>query len=176
MSSRAYNINHKKLNHRELIIVLYRALLTLLTLTSFFSYADTEQERLAHDQWLKDKFSAQHEQLIPIVAVADMFFSCNKVRKTDPIGYQVKELITVMDKDVLAEKLSECLADDTIKSEVALNFGLFGCFHEQLADLPNEEKQQKMKLVKQAISSLSRAERQKSFTQCVTDQAIGYLR
>jgi hypothetical protein len=149
---------------------------------SFNNYAlqesvqEESKDNLAHEQWLKDRFSDQHEQLIPIVAVADMFYSCNKVRKTDPIGYQVKELITGMEKDILAEKLSKCLAGDSIKSEVALNFGLFGCFHEQLANLPTEEKQQKLKLVKQAIASLSREERQKSLTQCVTDQAIGYLR
>jgi hypothetical protein len=140
------------------------------------SAQEESKDKLAHDQWLKDRFSAQHEQLIPIVAVADMFYSCNKARKTDLLAYQVKELITVMDKTTLADKLSKCLAGDSIKSEIALNFGLFGCFHEQLADLPNDEKQQKMKLVKQAIASLSRSERQKSFTQCVTDQAIGYLR
>jgi len=167
--------------------VLLRILLLLIGLScisSAASYASQDeaikdkaiQEKLDHDQWLKDRFSDQHEQLIPIVAVADMFFSCNKIRKTDPIGYQIKELITVMHKDELAEKLSLCLAEDLIKSEVALNFGLLGCFHEQLAQLPNEEKQQKMKLVKQAIASLSREERQKSFTQCVTDQAIGYLK
>lgn len=137
---------------------------------------NSAQERLDHDQWLKDRFSDQHEQLIPIVAVADMFYSCNKIRKTDPVEYQIKELITEVDKGVLAEKLSQCLADDLVKSEVALNFGLLGCFHEQLAQLPSEEKQQKMKLVKQAIAALSRAERQKNFTQCVTDQAIGYLK
>jgi len=155
--------------------VLTRILLILISTTST-SYADTTQEKTAHEQWLKDKFSTQHQQLIPIVAVADMFFSCNKERKTDPIDYQLKELISVMDKDVLAEKLNRCLANDLIKSEVALNFGLLGCFHEQLATLPTQERQQKMQLVKQAITSLSRAERQKSFTHCVTDQAISYLK
>jgi len=162
--------------------VLSRILLILLILLSFSgaSFAttlhDNTQEKAAHNQWLKERFSEQHQELIPIVGVADMFFSCNKVRKTDPLTYQVNELVTVMDKSTLAEKLSQCLADDSIKSEVALNFGLLGCFHEQLADLPNEEKQQKMKLVVQAIASLSRTERQTSFTQCVTDQAISYLR
>jgi len=160
---------------KRMIRVLIRILLVLMSITHT-SYADTTQDKSAHEQWLKDKFSNQHEQLIPIVAVADMFFSCNKKRKTDPIGYQIKELITVMDKDVLAEKLNTCLANDLIKSEVALNFGLLGCFHEQLATLPIQERQQKMQLVKQAITSLSRAERQKSFTHCVTDQAISYLK
>ncbi|MFT5755999.1 MAG: hypothetical protein ACI9LM_000711 [Alteromonadaceae bacterium] len=161
--------------------MILRIILILLSFSSAssvnasFSNANAAQENSAHEQWLKDRFSIQHQDLIPIVAVADMFFSCNKVRKTDPLSYKIKELITVMDKDVLAEKLSQCLADDPIKSEIALNFGLLGCFHEQLAGLPKEDKQQKMTLVRQAIASLSRAERQKSFTQCVTDQAIGYL-
>jgi hypothetical protein len=80
-----------------------------------------------------------------------------------------------MDKIRLAEKLITCLGDDNLQSEVALNFGLLGCFHEQLAHLPESERQQKMMLVKQAILSLSLSERQKSLTQCVTEQAIHYL-
>ena len=141
-----------------------------------YTTMDEQSSQKSHDQWLKDKFGEQHEKLIPIVAVADMFYACNKARKTDPINYQVKDLITGMNKELLAEKLATCLAGESVKSDLALNFGLTGCFHEQLAQLPNEEKQQKMQLVKQAIASLSRAERQQSFTQCVTDQAIGYLK
>jgi len=129
-----------------------------------------------HKAWLKQRFSEQHEQLIPVVAVADMFFSCNQERKSDKGNYQLVDLITVMDKGVLAEKLSLCLGQDTMQSGIALNFGLMGCFHEQLAHLPEKEREQKMKLVKQAISSLSLDERKKSFTQCVTEQAIHYLK
>ncbi|MGB1198641.1 MAG: hypothetical protein ACPG46_06305 [Thalassotalea sp.] len=129
-----------------------------------------------HNLWLKEKFAQQHESLIPVVAVADMFYACNKKRKVDPIGYQVKELIIKMNRDVLATKLADCLNGETVKSETALNFGLIGCFHEQLQDLPKTERQQKMILVGRAIASLTYQERQKSFTQCVTDQAIGYLK
>jgi hypothetical protein len=63
-----------------------------------------------------------------------------------------------------------------MKSDVALNFGLFGCFQAQLAHLPKAERDQKMILVKQAVSSLSHSERKKSFTQCVTEQSIHYLK
>ena len=81
-----------------------------------------------------------------------------------------------MDKNVLAEKLATCLGEDTMQSDTALNFGLFGCFHQQLAHLPKAEREQKMTLVKQAVSSLSHEERKKSFTQCVTEQSIHYLK
>ena len=129
-----------------------------------------------HKKWLKDKFSVQHEKLIPIVAVADMFFACNQVRKTDGNDYQVTDLVTKVSRNELAEKLSACLNGEQPNSDTALNFGLIGCFHEQLKELPEEDRKVKQKLVKQAIARLSKAERQKSFTQCVTDQAIGYLK
>ena len=133
------------------------------------------ESNATHNAWLKQRFAEQHEKLIPVVAVADMFFSCNQVRKVDKRDYLLTELITVMDKNVLAEKLSLCLGEDKMHSDIALNFGLLGCFHQQLAHLPAKERKQKMKLVKQAIASLSLDERKKSFTQCVTEQAIHYL-
>ena len=104
-----------------------------------------------------------------------MFYACNKARKSDRIDYQLSDLVTKMHKKQLAEKLTLCLDKDTIQSEVALNFGLLGCFHEQLAHLPKVERQQQMLLVEKAILSLSHSERKKSFTQCVTEQAIHYL-
>lgn len=128
-----------------------------------------------HNAWLKQRFSEQHQKLIPVIAVADMFYACNIERKIDPHDYQLADLISIMDRNRLAEKLALCLGDDTIQSEVAVNFGLLGCFHEQLAHLPKVERQQKMILVKSAIHSLSSSERKKSFTQCVTEQAIHYL-
>ncbi len=128
------------------------------------------------DKWLKERFSEQHMQIIPIVAVADMFFACNQDRQIDKQHYPIKYLVEEMDKQLLADKLQQCLADDTMQSDVAINYGLTGCFHVQLANLPEQERLQKMKLVKQAISSLSREQRQQSLTQCITDQAIGYLR
>ena len=130
----------------------------------------------AHNEWLKKRFSEQHQQLIPVVAVADMFFICNQVRKFDKTEYKLNFLIKEMDKNTLAEKLGSCLGEDTMQSDVALDFGLLGCFQEQLSHLPKAEREQKMHLVKQAISSLSHNERKKSFTQCVTEQSIHYLK
>jgi ABC-type thiamine transport system substrate-binding protein len=130
----------------------------------------------AHNEWLKKRFSKQHQQLIPVVAVADIFFSCNKARQTDNTDYTLDFLINQMDKNTLAEKLTSCLGVDTMQSDVALNFGLFGCFHEQLSHLPKIEREQKMTLVKQAVSLLSHEERKKSFSQCVTEQSIHYLK
>ncbi|MCO4798877.1 MAG: hypothetical protein KC484_06660 [Colwelliaceae bacterium] len=129
-----------------------------------------------HKKWLKDKFSAQHDKLIPIVAVADMLFACNQERKTDNAKHQIKTLITQITRNELAKKLDNCLQGDLPNSDVALNYGLIGCFHEQLKELPEADRKVKEKLVRQAIARLSKSERQKSFTQCVTDQAIGYLK
>ncbi len=129
-----------------------------------------------HNAWLKNKFSEQHQKITPIVAVADMLYSCNQERQIEPVNYKLNDLILKMDKNRLAEKLILCLGDDDMQSEIALNFGLLGCFHEQLSHLPEVEQQQKMALVKKAILSLSRNERKKSFTQCVSAQAIHYLK
>jgi len=128
-----------------------------------------------HNAWLKEQFEEQHQNLMPVVAVADMLYSCNKERQIEPVNYKLTDLISNMDKNRLAEKLILCLKEDSMQSEIALNFGLLGCFHEQLAHLPEVERMQKMGLVKKAILSLSRSERKKSFTQCVSAQAIHYL-
>ncbi|GAW97057.1 MULTISPECIES: hypothetical protein [Colwellia] len=144
--------------------------------TAALTSANADVSDKAHNEWLTKRFSKQHQQLMPIVAVADMFFSCNQVRASDKVDYKLNYLITEMDKNILAEKLAACLAEDSMKSDVALNFGLFGCFHQQLAHLPKVEREQKMLLVKKSVSALSREERQKSFTQCVTQQSIHYLK
>lgn len=165
------------------LLTLLFVLLTNILLTSTLLAQDLskeskkEKERSQeHNAWLKQRFSEQHKKLIPVIAVADIFYACNIERRTDPINYQLSDLILTMDKNHLAQKLALCLGEDTIKSEVAINFGLLGCFHEQLAHLPNVERQQKIRLVKSAIHALSSRERQKSFTQCVTEQAIHYLK
>lgn len=156
-------------------------ILYILLFSIIFS-AKAEQDDVAeknavaeHNTWLKDTFSEQHEQLIPIVAVADMLYACNQERKIEPVKYKLNDLILNMDKNRLAEKLMLCLNEDNMQSDTALNFGLVGCFHEQLAHLPDVERQQKMALVEKTIESLSRSERKKSFTQCVSAQAIHYL-
>ena len=159
-----------------LIISLYLLLqATLLSAQAQQNDSSESNVTAEHNSWLKKQFSEQHQSLIPIVAVADMLYSCNKERKIAPVNYKLNDLITNMDKNRLAEKLIVCLGVDGMQSEIALNFGLLGCFNEQLAHLPEVERQQKMILVRKAILSLSRSERKKSFTQCVTQQAIHYL-
>ncbi len=142
------------------------------------SYAQENSQPLVpeYKKWLKEQFSDQHEKLIPVVAVADMYFACNRTRNVDEEQFEVQALVTQLDRNVLAEKLISCLKGELPNSDTALNFGLEGCFFEQIKSLPESERKIKQKLVAQAIASLSREERQKSFTQCVTDQAIGYLR
>ncbi len=157
-------------------ITLIGLMLASVSLATTVAAQEPQLSDEQYQQWLKDKFSNQHEALIPVVAVADMLFACNRARKVDPIGYRVTDLITKMYRDQLAEKLVTCLGDNDLKSDVAINFGLEGCFYEQLADKPAQERKEKMKLVKRAIASLSREERQKSLTQCVTSQAIDYLK
>ena len=135
----------------------------------------SEQSSAEHNTWLKEQFSIRHEKLIPIVAVADIFYACNQSRQVVTSNSTVAELVKITDKNKLAENLALCLGEDTMQSDQAINFGLVGCFNEQLAHLPKEEREQKMMLVKKVILSLSREERKKSFTQCVTEQAIHYL-
>ncbi len=149
------------------------------TLTLFFLVSGSlsaEEITKEHGKWLKDKFSAQHEKLIPVVAVADMYFACNQQRKIDKDNYQVTALITKMERNELAKRLRTCLKGEALSSDTAINFGLIACFDEQLKQLPEKDRDIKQKLVRQAIAKLSKAERQQSFTQCVTDQAIGYLK
>ena len=129
-----------------------------------------------YKQWLKQEFSEQHQELMPVIAVADMLFACNNARAIGVASNSVSNLIAEMDKNQLAVKLALCLGDDDIKSDQALNFGLQGCFHAQLAKFPEKERQQKLLLVNKAILALSRAERQKSFTKCVNAQAMQYLK
>ena len=160
--------------------IFLQACLVLICVALSSSVANASQSRtpeeLEHDKWLKLRFSEQHKNLIPIVALADMFFACDKAKNSGNENYQVDELVESMDRSLLAEKLSHCLDGQGMKSDVALNFGLYGCFYQQLKSLPTEDKQEKMKIVTQSISSLSREERQKSFSRCVTDQSISYLK
>jgi hypothetical protein len=152
------------------------ALLPLLLISGAYALQEKTQEQRDYDTWLKQRFSAQHEQLIPVVAVADMYFTCNKKHQVDQSEHSIKYLIVKMERDVLAQKLVQCLDGEDMQSDTALNYGLQGCFSAQLAKLNSVERQKKMTLVKKAILSLSREERKKSFTHCVTDQAIGYLK
>lgn len=128
------------------------------------------------EQWLKTLFSKQHEELIPKVAVADMFFACNLSQDNAFGNKSLPELINKVSKERLAEKLTACLNGISVKSEQAVNYSLLGCFHDQFKNLSVDEKSTKIKLVKQAIKSLDITEKKKSLSQCVTDQAITYLK
>lgn len=146
-------------------------------LNSFISLSNAQESALnspEYKQFLQAQFGAQHQKLIPIVAVADMFYACQQNKKVDE-HFEFDQLVKKMSKEELATRLIDCLSGESIKSDVALNYGLKGCFQEQIAHLPEVERKQQMKLIVNAIGSLSREERQKSFTQCVTDQAIRYL-
>ena len=134
-----------------------------------------QSQTLDRNQWLKARFGAQHEALIPVVAVADMLFGCQQQKQINE-SLTIKALITQLDKNTLAEKLITCLAGESLKSDISLNYGLEGCFYEQFSHLSEAQRQEKMHLVTESITGLSRAERQKSFTKCVTDQAINYLK
>ncbi len=164
-------LTNKKYKHTVTWSLSFACLLILVALNGSAEEMDAE-----HKQWLKNKFSEQHQQLIPVVAVADMYFGCNQVRKVHPMSYSLADLITKQSKNQLADKLMVCLGKDEVKSNQALNFGLLGCFHQQLSGLPKEERKVKMALVEKAILSLSREERQQSFTRCVNAQAINYLK
>ncbi len=128
------------------------------------------------EQALKNRFAQQHQAMIPIVAVADMFFACNRQRHSENYDYQIDELVTKMDKGELAQKLDNCLAGESLKSDVALNFGLIGCFHSQMTKLDQKSYDEKMGQLELLLVQLPREERQKTFTKCVTEQAIYYLR
>lgn len=152
----------------------------VVSLTLSFTALSAENPKVneltEHQQWLKNKFNEQHNNLIPIVAVADILFACNNANNNAYGKYTLDTLITKMSKERLAEKLESCLGGELVSSDTAINYGLLGCFHDQLDDLPEDKKVERMKLVKKAISSLSKEERKKSFTQCVTDQSISYLK
>ncbi|WP_077338966.1 hypothetical protein [Pseudocolwellia agarivorans] len=152
----------------------------VVSLTLSFTALSAENPKVneltEHQQWLKNKFNEQHNNLIPIVAVADILFACNNANNNAYGKYTLDTLITKMSKERLAEKLESCLGGELVSSDTAINYGLLGCFHGQLDDLPEDKKVERMKLVKKAISSLSKEERKKSFTQCVTDQSISYLK
>ena len=152
-------------------------LITLATTIVMFSTSlqAAENQTLDRNQWLKARFGAQHEALIPVVAVADMLFGCQQQKKINE-NLTIKALITELDRNTLAEKLITCLAGESLKSEMSLNYGLHGCFHEQFLHLSDEQRQEKMHLVTASIAELPKVERQKSFTKCVTDQAINYLK
>ncbi|MDG1732563.1 MAG: hypothetical protein P8M49_11340 [Thalassotalea sp.] len=119
-----------------------------------------------------EQFSQLHKQLMPRVAVADIYYGCHLTEETQ---YSIEYLVNEMDKNLLAQKLMACLGEDNIGSDKALNFGIKGCFMDQLSELPEAEQQASLNKVEQATAALPRSERQKSFTQCVNNQTLKYL-
>ena len=152
-------------------------ILLSVVLSAFFtnySYAQSKTE--ATEQALQQRFIDKHQLIIPVVAVADMFFACNRQRHTDNYDYQIADLINKMDKGQLAEKLSSCLGGESLKSDIALNFGLIGCFHSQMASLDQKKYDEKMGQLELLLVKLPRAQRQKTFTKCVSEQALYFVR
>lgn len=158
-------------SHKNIFII--KSLL-IGVLSSGQVYAQ-QQQTIDRNMWLKERFGAQHQALLPIVAVADMLHGCQQKNQVEN-HKSVTLLITELDKNTLASQLITCLNGQSLKGDVALNYGLKSCFYEQFKGMSLADKQQKMMLVDMAIKELSRSERQESFTQCVTDQAIAYLR
>ncbi|MEW6999693.1 hypothetical protein AADZ86_18530 [Colwelliaceae bacterium BS250] len=143
---------------------------SILFLTS--TYAQTATDPAKNPDEMIKQFSLLHRDLMPKVAVADMFYGCNLSQEKQ---FSFKELIIDMDKDQLASKLIVCLGEDNLASDVALNFGIKACFIDQLSHLEETEQQKSLNQVNNALAKLSRAERQKSFTQCVNNQTLKYL-
>lgn len=150
----------------------------LFNITAFGLYAQEYTDAMTpeHKQWLRDKFAKQHQAIIPKVAVADMFYGCNLERNTEPTHMPIGMLVNDVDKTLLAEKLIACLGEENIRSDTALKFGLKGCYRDLLSDLSEQDLADKMELVTGAIDKLSQEERKLSFTKCVTEQAIKYLK
>lgn len=126
-------------------------------------------------QWLKEQMSAKHQQLIPKVMVADIYFACNLDKKIEPVTYPLSHLIYRVSKAQLSEKLISCLGSTDIRSEQAINYGLLACFSEQFSNLTKQEQQANMQKVHKAIASLSVSEKQQSFLKCTTQQAVQYI-
>ncbi|WP_371187243.1 hypothetical protein [Thalassotalea maritima] len=146
---------------------IYSLILLSLSVTS----ATVANEQQNND--LVNAFAEQHQQLMPKVAVADMYAGCLLAKQQTPPS--MAELILKTDKKELADNLINCLGDSSLASDVALNSGIRACFLDQMSNLEADQRQQNMQQVEAAITQLPRAERQKSFTQCVNNQTLKYL-
>lgn len=135
-------------------------------------FAASQTKPVNPDEMVK-QFSEMHQQLMPIVAVADMFYGCHLNKPQQQ--YSLFFLINDMDRDLLATKLSECLGEENLASDNALNYGIKACFSDQMSHLPENEQQKNIEQVETVLTQLPRAERQKSFTQCVNNQTLKYL-
>lgn len=152
----------------RILIILF----SLIFSVSALAQTSTTPANTSSPEKMVEQFSQLHKQLMPKVAVADIYYGCHLAEETQ---YSIDYLVTEMDKDLLAQKLMACLGEDNIASDKALNFGIKGCFVDQLSTLPEAEQQASLEQVEQATVSLPRDERQKSFTQCVNNQTLKYL-
>ncbi|WP_394172834.1 hypothetical protein [Thalassotalea litorea] len=125
---------------------------------------------------LVKNFAEIHQNLMAKVAVADMYYGCQLAKQDTRQDIESLEtLILKTDRNTLGQQLIQCLGDDGIGSDSALNYGITGCFSDQTKHLNQEQQLKKMAQVEQAINTLGKEERQKSFTQCVNNQALLYL-
>lgn len=122
-----------------------------------------------------NQYKQKHSELVPVVAVADMYYGCSVMRLNKTPDYSVNHMVTMLDRDLLADNLSRCLNEDSLKSEVAINFGLYGCFFNQMSHLSDKERESYMDKVNGLLGTLSKEQKQKSFTQCVSDQTVNYI-
>ena len=157
--------------------------INLVIATSVFSQPTIPTTHAENPDEMINQFTLLHQQLMPRVAVADMFYGChfndhlknNSDLVTKDQQYSFSYLINEMDKNTLAIKLMACLGEDSIASDKALNFGIKACFIDQFSELPELEQAQALTRVDTAIQSLAKAERQQSFTKCVNNQTLKYL-
>ena len=173
------HVNHKpelvfNMNSLKSLPNAIYSLLISSVLCSSLAFAQTgSAPSKLNDDKMMQAFSEQHQNLMPIVAVADMYYGCLLTKDQTPPT--LNTLITATDKNQLAEQLSTCLGENSLASDAALNGGLVACFIDQTSHLPEQEREQSMQQVKEAIYSLPRAERQRSFTQCVNNQTLKYM-
>ncbi|QDP02742.1 hypothetical protein [Thalassotalea sp. PS06] len=152
-----------------------RIILSLVFISAPFLVAAEEVNPKSQEELVKN-FAEIHQNLMAKVAVADMYYGCHLAKHGDDKGLDdIETLILKTDKDTLGQKLINCLGDDKIGSEKALNFGITGCFTDQTKHMDVKVQSEKMAQVAKAIDALGKEEKQKSFTQCVNNQALIYL-
>ena len=145
--------------------------LSLLSVNSF-AQPSTKTAEVLSPEVMVEKFSALHQNLMPKVAVADIFYGCNLDNKPH---FSFSTLINKMDKNELGVKLMNCLGEDNIASDRALNFGIKACFIDEMEGIEADIREEKLKQVDTLLQNLPKDERQRTFTQCVNNQTLKYL-
>ncbi len=150
----------------------------IMIMLSFSSIAQDSKEpvtkpQLQSPEALVASFEKMHQELMPVVAVADMFYGCNKAAGGE--DYSFETLINDMDKEQLATKLTTCLGSDSLASDEALDFGIMACFADMVSDMEEAEQTTRLNQVREVLKELPREQRQSNFTQCVNNQTLKYL-